>query len=402
MNGVVALDVGLVALLAAYAWSGWRQGFVSAVLGAIGLIGGASLAVRVVPGLAQEQWGIERGSTASVLLLVGSALVLAITGQLLMVALARRIRDAVDAPGFRVLDSALGLVAVLVTSVLVLWVVAGALAAGGPPGIRSVVSRSSVVAAVDDVVPRSADRLVDAVIRALDREGFPRVFDGVRQEPILAVPPPDAALARDPDVRRALDSVVHLRADAPACGRAQVGTGWVLSPGRVATNAHVVAGSDSVAVRVRDRGPTLRGRVVAIDAARDVAVLDVPGLSAPALDRGSPLVAGDGGVIAGFPLDDGLWVGGARVRAVLEASGTDIYQHPGVTREVYSLRAQVRRGASGGPLLDSAGRVVGMVFATSRDDPATGYALTLAEMGPVLRDGSAASSAVPTGACSVG
>ena len=90
------------------------------------------------------------------------------------------------------------------------------------------------------------------------------------------------------------------------------------------------------------------------------------------------------------------------MRAVLEASGTDIYQHPGVTREVYSLRAQVRRGASGGPLLDSAGRVVGMVFATSRDDPATGYALTLAEMGPVLRDGSAASSAVPTGACSVG
>lgn len=402
MNGVVVLDVCLVVLLLAYAWSGWRQGFVSAALGMVGLIGGALLAVRVVPGLAEEHAGIARGSRASVLLLVASVLVLAVLGQVLLLALGRRVGDAVDVPGFRVVDSALGLVAVLIASVLVVWVVAGALVAGGPPGIRSLVARSSVVSAVDDVVPKSADRLVDGVIRSLDRQGFPRVFDGVRQEPILAVPAPDAGLAGDPAVRRALNSVVHLRADAPSCGRAQVGTGWVLSPGRVATNAHVVAGSDAVAVRVRDQGPTLAGRVVAIDPARDVAVLDVPDLAAPALERGPPLVAGDGAVIAGFPFDDGLWVGGARVRAVLDALGTDIYQQPGVTREVYSLRAQVRRGASGGPVLDSRGRVAGMVFATSRDDPDTGYALTFSEMGPVLREGMSARSAVPTGACSSG
>lgn len=401
MNGVVVLDVALVALLAAYAWSGWRQGFVSAALGMLGLVAGGVLAVRVVPGLAEDYGGIPRGSTASVLLLVGSAVVLAAAGQVVMLALAHRIGRALDVPGFRVVDSALGLVAVLVTSVLVVWVIAGSLVAGGPPGVRSLVGRSAVVSAVDDIVPGSAQRLVDGVVRALDREGFPRVFEGSAQEPIQAVPAPDPELTRDPDVQRALDSVVHLRAEAPSCGRAQVGTGWVLAPGRVATNAHVVAGSDVVAVRIRDEGPTLDGRIVAIDPARDVAVLDVPGLDAPELDRGSPLAAGDDAVVAGFPLDDGLWVGGARVRAVLDARGTDIYRQPGVNREVYSLRAQVRRGASGGPMLDTGGRVVGMVFATSRDDPDTGYALTLAEMAPVLRDGASARAEVDSGACSV-
>ncbi len=74
----------------------------------------------------------------------------------------------------------------------------------------------------------------------------------------------------------------------------------------------------------------------------------------------------------------------------------------GVVREVYSLRAQVRRGASGGPVIDPAGRVVGMVFATSLDDPDTGYALTLDEIAPVLRRGTLASSAVSTGACASG
>ncbi|MGB7818005.1 MAG: MarP family serine protease [Ornithinibacter sp.] len=402
MTGVVVLDVTLIVLLVAYSWSGWRQGFVSAFLGLVGLVGGGVLALRLVPGALEEHAGIARGTTASVILLVGAVILLAGLGQVLMLMVARRIGEVVTLPAARAVDSALGLVAVLATSMLVLWVVAGALTSGGPSSISSLVSRSAVVEAVDELMPPSADRLVDGVTEALDREGFPRVFEGAGPEPIQSVPAGDPALLRNPDVRRALDSVVHLRAEAQQCGRAQVGTGWVVARGRVATNAHVVAGADTVAVRVRDEGPALEGRVVAFDAERDVAVLAVPGLDAPALDRGSALAAGEPAVVAGFPLDDGLWVGGARVRAVLDARGADIYGQPGVSRQVYSLRAQVRRGVSGGPVLDSRGRMVGMVFATSRDDSDTGYALTAEEMGPVLRDGVVASSEVSTGLCAVG
>ena len=116
-------------------------------------------------------------------------------------------------------------------------------------------------------------------------------------------------------------------------------------------------------------------------------------------DAAASPIPEDDAVVAGFPGDRGLFVGPARVRDVLTATGADIYGEPGVAREIYSLRADIRKGASGGPVLDGSGRVVGMVFATSLDDPQTGYALTLDEVLPVLRAGERATTAVPAGAC---
>jgi S1-C subfamily serine protease len=160
-----------------------------------------------------------------------------------------------------------------------------------------------------------------------------------------------------------------------------------------------VAGADRVTVSVRGTGRERAARVVAFDPRRDVAVLDVGDLTAPVLGQGPPLDAGAAAALAGFPGDDGLWVGAARVRDVLRARGADIYGSATVSRQIYSLRAQVRRGASGGPVLDPRGEVVGMVFATSLDDPDTGYALTLDEVAPTLRLGAHATRTVSAGAC---
>ncbi|HET6967540.1 MAG TPA: MarP family serine protease [Ornithinibacter sp.] len=402
MSGSVLLDLVLVALLALYAWSGWRQGFVSAVLGLVGLLGGAFLALRLVPGFLEDQLGIYRSTPVGVLALLAAVITAAAVGQGLFLLLARRLRESVEAPGARAVDSALGLVAVFAASVLVVWVVAGAVRVGGPPGARDLVARSAVVTAVDEIVPPSASGLVDEVTQALDRGGFPRVFEGLGPEPIAPVQAPDAGLVRDPQIAAALGSVIHVRAESGSCGQAQVGSGWVLSPRRVVTNAHVVAGADTVRVSVQGSGRERAARVVAFDPRRDVAVLEVPGLDAGPLAQGAPLDTGDAAVVAGFPGDDGLWVGAARVRGTLTARGEDIYGRAGVVREIYSLRAQVRRGASGGPVLDPQGRVVGMVFATSLDDPDTGYALTLDEVAPVLRQGVAATDRVGTGDCASG
>jgi S1-C subfamily serine protease len=402
VSGSVLLDLVLLLLLLLYAWSGWRQGFVSAVLGLVGLLVGAFVAIRFVPDLLQEHLGIHRGTAVGAIALVVVVLVAASLGQGLMLVLASRVRATVQQPAARVVDSALGMIAVVLASVLVIWVVAGAVRTGGPAALRQAVARSTVVTTIDDLVPPSAGRLVDGVTEALDREGFPRVFEGLGPEPIASVAAPDGALTGDPDVRRALSSVIHVRAESPQCGQIQVGSGWVASTGRVVTNAHVVAGSSSVLVSVDGTGPERPARVVAIDPERDVAVLAVTGLGAPSLIRGKQLSAGDDAVVAGFPGDEGLYVGPARVRGVLDATGADIYGAPGVSREIYSLRAQIRKGASGGPVLDTAGRVVGMVFATSLDDPETGYALTLDEVMPVLRAGEASTGAVATGACTTG
>ncbi|MCU1537997.1 MAG: Colicin production protein, partial [Humibacillus sp.] len=70
-----------------------------------------------------------------------------------------------------------------------------------------------------------------------------------------------------------------------------------------------------------------------------------------------------------------------------------------VVREIYSLATTVQPGNSGGPLLDSQGHVVGVIFAKSLEDAGTGYALTLAEAKPVLQAGLTSSAEVATGAC---
>jgi S1-C subfamily serine protease len=128
-------------------------------------------------------------------------------------------------------------------------------------------------------------------------------------------------------------------------------------------------------------------------------VLDVPDLAVEPLPTGAELGRGEEAVVAGFPLGGALTVEPARVRAVVDARGEDIYGNPGAVREVYSLHTVVQPGNSGGPLLNTAGEVVGVVFAKSLDDADTGYALTLDQAGSVIEAGSAARAATPTGGC---
>jgi S1-C subfamily serine protease len=87
------------------------------------------------------------------------------------------------------------------------------------------------------------------------------------------------------------------------------------------------------------------------------------------------------------------------VRARLTARGTDIYGAGSVTREVYSIRGDVKPGNSGGPLLAPDGKVDGVVFAVAVNDPQTGYALTAAQVATAAKAGAGAVDPVATGSC---
>jgi S1-C subfamily serine protease len=229
------------------------------------------------------------------------------------------------------------------------------------------------------------------------------VFAGVAPEQILPVPSPDRNAISAEVVGRAERSIVKIMGDAEQCGRGQEGSGVVVGPQRVATNAHVVAGVSAPTVQVGGVGPKLSARVVLFDPERDLAVLAVPELTAPAL----PLAAGDLGhgddaVVAGFPHNGPLLATAARVRAVLQATGEDIYGKAGVQRGVYSLYAKVEPGNSGGPLISGDGKLAGIVFAKSLDDSATGYALTISEVKGDIGAGVAADRGVPSGGCTSG
>ena len=79
--------------------------------------------------------------------------------------------------------------------------------------------------------------------------------------------------------------------------------------------------------------------------------------------------------------------------------GSDIYGRGNVVRDIYSVRAVVRSGNSGGPLVAFDGTVLGMVFATALDSPDTGFVLTDTEIAGRAAQGRTATAGVETGAC---
>jgi S1-C subfamily serine protease len=400
--GLTVLDYLLLLLFVSYAVTGYRQGLLVSVLSLAGFLSGGALAMWLVP-LALNEWTALQGSPlVRTVLLIGGVFILASAGQAIAVALGGQVRSRVRLKPARAFDSVLGAVVVVASAAVLVWFIAGALRGGAPAPVAKAIGESRVLRTIDGVVPPQTSRLFAGFREVLDREGFPRVFDGLEAERIAPVAPPDTSVAQTPGVREAAGSVIKVTGVAESCNRGQEGSGWVVAPERVVTNAHVVAGMESATLRVHGTGRSYTGRVVLFDARRDLAVLDVPGLPAAPLRRGPDLERGASGVVAGFPLDGPYRLDAARVREVVQARGSDIYGQPGTSREVYSLYAQVRPGNSGGPLLSTDGRVVGVIFAKSLDDDSTGYALTMDEARPVLDAASSASSPVDTGPCVAG
>jgi S1-C subfamily serine protease len=397
--GLTVLDYLLILLFVSYAVTGYRQGLVVSVLSLAGFLAGGALAMWLVPHLIDASSALANAPLLRTILLIAGVFVLASVGQAVAVALGGRVRSRLRIKPAQAFDSAMGAVAVVVAAAVLVWFIAGALRGGAPAPIAKAIGESRVLGAIDRVVPPQTARLFAGFREVLDREGFPRVFEGLGSEPIAPVAPPDHAVVASPGVRRASASVIKVTGIATACDRGQEGSGWVVARDRVVTNAHVVAGMRTASLRIRGTGRTYPGRVVLFDPQRDLAVLAVDGLPAQPLPQGQDLTRGDGGVVAGFPLDGPYNLEPARVREVVQARGSDIYGQPGATREVYSLYAQVRPGNSGGPLLSPDGRVVGVVFAKSLDDPSTGYALTMSEAKPVLDAAAGASHTVSTGPC---
>jgi S1-C subfamily serine protease len=172
----------------------------------------------------------------------------------------------------------------------------------------------------------------------------------------------------------------------------------VIAPQRVITNAHVVAGTDRVAVET-SRG-ALDATVVSYDPDTDVAVLKVPQLRAPVLQLSpAPAATGSDALVLGYPLDGPYTASAARVRDRIRLRGPDIYNGATVVRNVYTVRAVVRSGNSGGPLLDGSGQVLGLVFGAAVDNDETGFVLTEEEIADDIAAAPSQTDRIPTGVC---
>ena len=389
------LDAVLVLLGLAFAVSGYRQGFLVGVLSFAGFLGGGLLGIAVGPRVVGDVAPALARAVAAVVVVLG----LAVVGQVLVGLVARRLRAGIRSRPGRVLDASAGAAVSVAAMLLVVWLVASVVASAGVPALSPHVRESRLLQAVDRVAPEPAGEVLSSLRRTLDTRAFPRVFSGLAPERIVPVRPPDAGDVDVTAVGTAAASVVRVEGSARACAREVTGSGFVYARERVMTNAHVVAGVDAPEV-VLAGGRRLAATVVVYDPAGDVAVLRVPGLRVAALPFAGDADRGDPAVVAGYPRGGPFRADAARVRNQQRARGPDIYDEREVVRDVYAVYARVRPGNSGGPLLAPDGRVYGVVFAASLDDPDTGYVLTAAEVAPEAAAGRRASQGVDTGRCS--
>ncbi len=393
MNWVDVL-VLLLALLAGT--SGARQGMVTAAASFIGVLAGAVIGVRIAPSLIEGYESPE----VRVALGVSIVIVLVAMGETLGVLLGRAVQRRMDAEALRRVDSFLGAVVQGIAALVVAWLVALPLTKSSAyTGMTEAVRDSSVLRVVDTVMPNVLRELPSELTKLLDASGFPDVLAPFSTTPITDVGTPDPVLLNSPVVRQARASVLKVRGRARSCSRALEGTAFVIAPQRVITNAHVVAGTDRVQVETTDGG-ALEATVVSYDPSTDVAILKVPGLRAPVLELAAkPATSGLSGLVLGYPLDGPYTASAARVRDRIHLRGPDIYNTSTVVRNVYTVRAVVRSGNSGGPLLDGSGQVLGLVFGAAVDNDETGFVLAEDEIADDIAAAPNRNAAVPTGTC---
>ncbi|MFZ0325217.1 MAG: MarP family serine protease [Actinomycetes bacterium] len=389
------VDLFLVVAILLFAFIGWRRGFVYGLLSLAGFLVGAGLGLWLTPRLVGT-WdpGLGRAVAAIVMVFLFATL-----GQVAVGFFGRRIKEAVTWRPAVVLDSSFGAVLSVVSMLLVVWLVATVAVHSGRSDLTREVRSSYVLGVVDTVLPDAANRATGQIQALVDGSGFPDVFSGLGPEPVKPIAKPDAAIVHSQKVVMATANTVKVSGIAQGCGRGLEGSGFAFAPGRVLTNAHVVAAVDKPMVSMPGNGPAFPATVVYFDPELDVAVLDVPGLKAQPLPFGLDVNRGEGVAVVGYPENGPLDAQAGRVRNVLMAQGHDIYGHGTVVREVISMRALVRPGNSGGPVLNSHGHVVGVVFAASLDDASTGYAMTADQVSKAVAAGVAAQGAVDTGAC---
>ncbi len=385
---MTALDWVLLVAAALSAVMGARRGFLAGVLSLAGFVGGAFAGARLAPLL------LDGGSASPWAPLFGlaGALALGVALSGLLQGIGNAVFDAVRLPGIGPVDAILGAALGAAAALAFAWI-AGAVALQTPGArtLRDEVRRSAILSTLNDVLPPSGP-----ILRALAR------FDPL---PSIRGPSPDAigrptgTALREPGVRSAAGGTVRVLGEA--CGLGISGSGWIVAPGIVVTNAHVVAGTDGeLEVQLRGEGKRRAARALVFDPRNDVAILAVSGLGGRVLRLVGEPREGTAGAILGYPLNGPFDAGAARIGSTSGVLSQDVYGRGPLPRTMTAVRGTIRHGNSGGPVVDGSGRVLTTVFASSESAGASGgFGVPNATVRAALAQVDSGAQTASTGAC---
>jgi S1-C subfamily serine protease len=348
---VTWVDAAVVVWVVLAAFVGYQRGLTAQLLSLAGLAVGGLVGSRVGPFFLRGGDSSPWVALASLIGALGGALVFQTAAGVIGARLRRRVAarkplELADGAGGIVVGAALGL--------MIAWLGAVAALQLDRPGLRAAVRDSAILSGLVDAVP---PRSVLQTLAKLD------------PLPLIATPPdlrlaaPDPSVLASPVATRAGASVVKV--EGVACGVGVQGSGWVVRRGLVATNVHVVAGTEALVVYAPD-GQALAATPVYLDVGDDLALLRVRGLRARPLPRAGELPSDDRVILLGYPEDGPLTAAAGRAGQPVKVFAADAYERRTKLRSVVPLRGRIRRGDSGGPVVNTDGEVVATMFAASR------------------------------------
>ena len=168
---------------------------------------------------------------------------------------------------------------------------------------------------------------------------------------------------------------------------ASLGSGVVVErSGQVATAAHTVRGAPVITV-IDVAGQEHSASVTSFDKDSDLALLDVPTLTAPPLGIGAARVGP--ATLMTWSRTAGVTQQLVDVTRLLNINIEDIYRDEVVQRAGLEIDGDVVVGQSGGPVIDASGEVIGIIYATSKDRNAVGFATDDTELRDLIKARSA-------------
>ncbi len=293
---------------------------------------------------------------------------------------------------FETAETALGALPSLVAGIIFVWLVGVAIGRLPFVGLSNSVNDARIVQGLTNILPP-----VPAVFAQFNRHINPNA------PPVIALQPkPQAAFNYDPRAVQSADAKARasiVRITSFSCGGIVAGSGFVVAPGLIATDAHVIAGSKRPIIKYN--GESYEGTPVYFDAMLDLAILKAQTLKTSPLHLAPKNIARNTTVATlGYP-GGNYQASPGIVRDTRAITGANIYSLGNFSKGVYLVQTHVEYGNSGGPIVVQDGTVAGIVFskATGVDD--TAYALTSVHIIDALRHAQKSHTRVSTGACMV-
>ena len=385
------LDFFIIVFLLLFAYSGYRRGLTWVLPSFIGLLAGLLIGALVAPAIARA---LTHNRTVQPLIAIGCFLAIALIVEGVGTAIGFQVRLRAIRSRFAQWDSILGAGLGAIGVAIGAWYLGLVFSQSPWTGLDDQINSSAIVKGLTHIAPTPPGFLasIQNVLRATD---FPNPFASLVAPPSPVPIPP---LIDTPGTRAARDSTAKII--AYGCGGgAEAGSSWPAAPNYLVTNAHVVAGSNSVEVDTPS-GAVDHGTVVAFNPDVDVAVVYVPNLGLQPLQRAaSDPQRGQTGAVIGYPGGGSEQVVAAGVSGTETVTGYNIYGDTQVQRDIAVLSATIIPGNSGGPLVDSNGTVFGLVFAASTTNQNEGYALTMGAIKSYVDGGIGQTQPVSTQAC---